>query len=103
MEFITPPNHFGFQAKKIYGTPIKGTLTNCSIAYIEPQGGGPKPEHKHSHNHFFILTEGEATIYEDEKKIIVRKEEAVYINGQKIHTILNESNQELKMIGITIE
>lgn len=51
MEFITPPNHFGFQAKKI----------------------------------------------------IVKKEEAVYINGQKLHTILNENNQELKMIGITIE
>lgn len=103
MEFITPPNHFGFHAKKIYGTPIEGTLMDCAIAYIDPAGGGPVPMHHHAHNHFFIVTEGEATIYENDHKTIVKKEEAIYVKGENLHTIRNESNQLLKMIGITIQ
>jgi len=103
MEFFTPPNHFGFHAKKIYGIPIEGSLIDCSIAYIEPAGGGPKPMHRHVHNHFFIVTEGEATIYENEQKTIVKKEEAIYVKGENLHTIHNESDQPLKMIGITIK
>jgi mannose-6-phosphate isomerase-like protein (cupin superfamily) len=101
-DFITPPNHFGFLAKKIYGTPIDGCITDCSVAYIAPNGGGPKPSHSHPHHHFFIVTEGEATVYIKKEKILVSKDEAIFVNGQLEHSIWNETNSELKMIGITI-
>ena len=103
MEFITPPNHYRFRAKKIFGTPITGTLTDCSIALIEPNGGGPKPMHQHPHDHFFIVINGEATIYEGETKTLVKADEAIYVKGDVMHSIWNESDAPLKMIGITIK
>lgn len=103
MEFITPPNHFGFKAKKIYGNPIEGTIRDCAIAYVEPNGGGPKPAHAHPHSHFFIILEGTATIYMDNKRTEVEKDEAIHIDGGIMHSIMNESDVELKMIGITID
>jgi mannose-6-phosphate isomerase-like protein (cupin superfamily) len=101
-EFITPPNHFGFQAKKIYGNPIEGCITDCSVAYIAPNGGGPRPSHVHPHHHFFIVTEGEATIYIAQDIFHVKKDEAIFVNGNLQHSIWNEKTTELKMIGITI-
>ena len=100
-EFITPPNHFGFKAKKITGK-IKGKITNCSIAYIEPQGGGPKPSHTHLHAHFFIVIEGTATIKMNEKKIKLDINESILVPGVEDHSIWNETDKPLKMLGITI-
>lgn len=102
-EFITPPNHYGFKAKKIYGTPIEGCVEDCAVAYIEPNGGGPKPSHSHPHGHLFIVTDGEATIYIGEDIFHVKTDEAIFIEGNKVHTIMNESTFVLKMIGITIK
>lgn len=89
-------------AKKIYGTPIDGCITDCSVAYITPGGGGPKPSHSHPHHHFFIVTDGEATVYTGKEKFIVKKDEAIFVDGQQEHSIWNETHSELKMIGITI-
>ena len=100
--FIVPPNHFGFKAKKINGE-INGTISDCSIAYIEPNGGGPEPSHTHLHDHFFIVTEGIATIKMGEKKVLVKKDESILVSGSIIHSIWNETDETLTMIGITIQ
>ncbi|WP_212904780.1 cupin domain-containing protein [Clostridium polyendosporum] len=100
--FITPPNHFGFKAKKIT-EEIKGKISDCSIAYIESQGGGPEPSHTHVHDHFFVVIEGIATIKMGEKKITVNVDESIIVPGLIIHSIWNETDKPLKMIGITIQ
>jgi mannose-6-phosphate isomerase-like protein (cupin superfamily) len=100
--FITPPKHFGFKAKKLNGE-IKGKISDCSIAYIEPHGGGPEPSHTHTHDHFFIVTEGMATIKMGEEKAIVNTDESILVPGCLIHSIWNETNKPLKMIGMTIK
>ena len=102
-EYITPPNHFGFKAKKVWGESIKGELLDCAIAHIEPLGGGPKPMHQHpDHSHLFIVTEGVATIYQDGQKVMVKQEEAIYVDGSTLHSIWNEGDSRLTMLGITI-
>jgi mannose-6-phosphate isomerase-like protein (cupin superfamily) len=100
--FITPPNHFRFKAKQLT-QEIKGIISDCSIAYIEPQGGGPKPSHTHVHDHFFIVIEGIATIKMGEKKVTVNTDESIIVPGSVIHSIWNETDKSLKMIGITIQ
>ncbi len=39
-EFITPPNHKGFSAKKLFDE--NGKIKWGAIAYIEKGGGGPE-------------------------------------------------------------
>jgi mannose-6-phosphate isomerase-like protein (cupin superfamily) len=92
-EYITPPNHFGFKAKKVWGESIKGELLDCAIAHIEQH-----PDH----SHLFIVTEGVATIYQDGQKITVKQEEAIYVDGSTLHSIWNEGDSRLTMLGITI-
>ena len=101
-EFITPPNHFGFKAKELM-KEIKGKISDCSIAYIEPQGGGPKPSHAHLHDHLFIVIEGTATIRIEEEKVNVGIDESIIVPGLKVHSIWNETDKPLKMIGMTIQ
>ena len=101
-EFITPPDHFGFKAKKI-SKEINGFISDCAVAYIEPQGGGPVPCHTHPHNHFFIVVEGCATIQMGTDRINVNEDESILLPGSTIHSIWNESDKPLKMIGITIQ
>jgi mannose-6-phosphate isomerase-like protein (cupin superfamily) len=74
--FITPPNHFGFNAKKVTGE-IKGKITGCSIAYIEPGGGGPVPSHTHAHDHLFIVIEGTTTIKINADKVCINRKEII--------------------------
>lgn len=42
-EFITPPNHKGFSAKKLFDE--NGKIKWGAIAYIEKGGGGPEGNH----------------------------------------------------------
>lgn len=100
-EFIVPLNHFGFKAKKI-AEEIKGNISDCSIAYIEPEGGGPEPSHTHPHDHFFIVVEGTATIRIGDQKVNVGMDESILVPGSKVHSIWNETKKPLKMIGMTI-
>ena len=100
--FITPPNHFGFKAKQLMGE-IKGTITDCSMAYIEPEGGGPKPSHTHGHDHFFIIIDGIATIKMGDKKVTVKKDESIIVHGSVVHSIWNETDKPLKMLVMTIQ
>ena len=42
--FVTPPGHINFLAKNLFGNC--GEIINGSIAYLEPNGGGPVQLHK---------------------------------------------------------
>lgn len=99
---FVPSNHIGFIAKKLF-EGISGTILDCSIAYIEPRGGGPDPSHTHHHDHLFVVVEGCATIKIGEDKIIVNLDESVIVPGSVVHSIWNESEKPLKMIGINIQ
>lgn len=99
---FTIPNHIGFKAKKLIGE-IKGTVTNCSIAYIEPKGGGPEPSHTHEYDHFFIVIEGVVTIIMGDKKVTLSTDESILVPGSIVHSTWNETDRPLKMIGMTIQ
>lgn len=100
-EFMVPPHHTGFKAKKLYGE-VPGCIADCAVAYIEPRGGGPSPSHTHAHDHFFIVVEGCATIQIDQDRIQLKSEECLLVPGAIIHSIWNETDLPLKMIGMTI-
>ena len=58
--FIIPPNHKNFLAKKLFADV--GEIIDGSIAYMEKDGGGSTEFHTHAHNHLFIVVKGEAKI-----------------------------------------
>ncbi|MBP5221208.1 MAG: GNAT family N-acetyltransferase, partial [Bacteroidaceae bacterium] len=99
-DFITPPNHINFRAKRLFGE--MGRIADGAIAYIDLDGGGPAEPHTHSHNHLFIVTEGEAKILLGDKEIIVKKDEAFLVEGKIPHSVWNNSDGMTKMIGITV-
>lgn len=84
-EFITPPNHENFKAKRLFDSI--GEIIDWSIAYVDLNGGGPKEKHTHEHNHLFIVTQGEAKIFLDDEEIIVKKRRIVF--GWWNHTPLS--------------
>ena len=68
-EFITPPKHINFKAKKLFGAV--GEIIDGSIAYVDLNGGGPEQQHTHEHNHLFIVVKGEAKVLLGEEEIII--------------------------------
>lgn len=38
-----------------------------------------------------------------EKRVLVKKDESILVSGSIIHSIWNETDKPLKMIGITIQ
>ncbi|MSA02789.1 hypothetical protein GKG47_15230 [Lactonifactor sp. BIOML-A3] len=46
-EFITPPNHVNFKAKRLFGE--MGQIIDGSVAYVDLNGGGPIQRHTHEH------------------------------------------------------
>jgi len=99
--FITPPNHVRFLAKKLFGNI--GEIIDGSIAYLEKQGGGPLENHTHEHNHLFIVTEGEAKIILGEEVIIVKENESYLVDGQIPHSVWNNTENKTVMIGISVK
>lgn len=100
-DFITPPNHVNFLAKKLFGET--GEIIDGSIAYLQPNGGGPAELHTHEHNHLFIVTKGEAKILLDDKEIIVKKDESFLVKGSIPHSVWNNTDDETVMIGISVK
>ena len=92
--FITPPNHINFKAKKLFGA--MGTIIDGSIAYVDLNGGGPTEQHTHEHNHLFIVTQGEA-------KIKLADSEAFLVEGNIPHSVWNNLESETIMIGISVK
>lgn len=99
-DFITPPNHINFKAKKLFENC--GEIVDGSIAYITVGGGGPTEKHTHQHNHLFIVVQGEAKILLDQETVIVKKNESFLVNGMIPHSVWSNSDDETVMIGITV-
>ena len=100
-EFMTPPKHVNFKAKKLFGE--MGRIIDGAIAYVDLNGGGPTELHTHEHNHLFIVTKGEAKIILGEEEIIVKKDEAFLVDGKIPHAVWNNQEEETVMIGISVE
>lgn len=100
-DFITPPNHVNFLAKKLFGNV--GEIIDGSIAYLEKQGGGPLENHTHEHDHLFIVVEGEAKIILREEIIIIKENESFLVNGEIPHSVWNNIDHKTVMMGISIK
>ena len=99
-EFMTPPQHVRFRAKKLFGE--MGHIVDGAVAYIDVHGGGPTEPHTHEHDHLFIVTEGEARIRLGEREVIVGKDESFLVEGRIPHSVWNNADGVTKMIGITV-
>lgn len=99
-DFMTPPKHINFQAKKLFGE--NGQIIDGSIAYIGANGGGPDMPHIHAHDHLFIVTAGEAKILLENEEIIVKQNESYLVKGSIPHSVWNNTDSELVMIGINV-
>lgn len=100
-EFVTPPEHINFKAKKLFGKA--GSIIDGAIAYIDFNGGGPTKQHTHEHNHLFIVTKGEAKIKLANNEVIVKKDEAFLVDGNIPHSVWNNISGETVMIGISVQ
>lgn len=100
-DFITPPDHVNFIAKKLFGNC--GEILNGSIAYLKQGGGGPVDMHTHANDHLFIVISGEAKVVLENETKIIRKNEAFTVMGNIPHSIWNNIDGETIMIGITIK
>lgn len=100
-DFMIPPNHVNFLAKKLFGAA--GEIIDGSVAYLQPNGGGPSEQHTHDHNHLFIVTKGEAKIFLGDKEIIVKKDESFLVHGTIPHSVWNNTDGETIMIGISVK
>ena len=76
-DFMTPPNHEKFLAKKLFNE--NGKIQWGAIAYIEKDGGGPAGNHTHSDNHIFIVVEGEVRVIMGNETVIVKKNESCFV------------------------
>lgn len=100
-EFVTPPNHINFLAKKLFANV--GEIIDGSIAYLEKDGGGPIELHTHEHSHLFIVTQGKAKVVLDDKTVIFKKNESFLVDGRIPHSIWNNTDEETVMIGISVK
>jgi len=100
-DFITPPNHVNFNAKKLFEN--LGEIIDGSIAYLESQGGGPVELHTHEHNHLFIVTKGQAKIILGDKEMTLNKDESFLVDGKIPHSIWNNIESTTVMIGISVK
>lgn len=100
-EFITPPNHIGFVAKKLYAENRQ--FVDVAVARLSKNGGGPTELHTHEHDHLFIVTKGEAKILLGDKELIVKKDESFLVKGEIPHSVWNNIDDESEMIGITLK
>ena len=100
-DFITPPNHSSFLAKKLFAG--MGEIIDGSIAYLDKDGGGPAEPHTHEHNHLFIVVKGEAKIIIGNETAIVRENDSYLVKGSIPHSVWNNLSETTVMIGISVE
>ena len=99
--FITPPNHVNFKAKKLFAD--LGEIIDGSVAYIDLNGGGPTEKHTHEHNHLFIVTQGEAKVLLGDEEVIIHKDESFLVEGKIPHSVWNNIDGQTVMIGISVK
>lgn len=100
--FATPAAHVGLAAKRLFGRE-DGCIKDGAVAYIEPGGGGPTVQHTHGHDHLFIVVKGEATIRLGERVVKVGENESFRVEGSVPHSVWNETDETVVMVGITVE
>ena len=100
-EFITPPNHVNFLAKKLFAN--SGEIIDSSIAYLEANGGGSTELHTHEHNHLFIVVKGEAKINFSDRHVIIHENESHLVQGTMPHSVWNNLQETTIMIGISVK
>ena len=100
-EFITPPNHIHFLAKKLFADC--GEIIDGSIAYLEKGGGGPTVLHTHEHNHLFIVTSGQARIELGGEVKILNANESFLVKGSIPHSVWNNIDGTTVMVGISVK
>lgn len=100
-EFMTPPNHSNFLAKKLFGEA--GKIKWGAIAYLSKNGGGPSGNHTHEDNHLFIVAEGEAKIIVGDKTVVVKKNESFFVDGMIPHSIWNNIDGTTVVVKISTE
>ncbi|MDR0609402.1 MAG: cupin domain-containing protein [Planctomycetaceae bacterium] len=98
-DFVTPPNHVNFLAKKLFAN--MGEIIDGSIAYLDRNGGGPSELHTHEHNHLFIVVKGEAKILLGNENIIVRENESYLVKGSVPHSVWNNISETTVMAGLS--
>ena len=86
-EFIHPQGYVNFRAKKLFG--MSGKILSGIIAYIDEDGGGPRPEHIHEYGHIYMLIQGGIEINVNNEKIRIRKNETFFVNGTVPHSVRN--------------
>lgn len=99
-DFITPPNHVNFLAKKLFQN-IDEKIVDGSIAYLQKDGGGPEKPHTHEHNHLFIVIKGEAKLIVDNDIVILKENESYLVPGKRMHAVWNNIRGETIMVGIS--
>lgn len=100
---ICPPDHIGFLAGRIYGEgDQKGSVTDISIAEIEPGGGGPQTLHTHPHDHLFIVDEGQVTVRFSDEEVTLNAGEQFRVQGSRLHSMWNCAERPARVVGINI-
>ena len=87
-EFITPPGHSGFLAKKLFEKG--GQIQWGAVAHIEPQGGGPAGGHTHSEDHLFLVIQ-----------VQVGENQAFFVDGSIPHSIWNFTGETITVVQIS--
>lgn len=100
-DFITPPNHINFLAKKLFGNC--GEIIDGSIAYLDINGGGPVELHTHAHSHLFILISGQAKIKMGEQERVLNPNESCIVDGNIPHSVWNNIDSTTIMVGISLK
>ena len=98
----TPKNHINFKALKL-SSNIDNEIMDCAIAFIEPNGGGPLPDHTHSHDHLFTVISGEIEIRLEGEKIRLNNGMSLRVPGNKLHSVWNISTEIAKVSGISLK
>jgi len=99
-DFVTPPNHIHFLAKKLFGEC--GNIIDGSIAYLEPNGGGPIELHTHEHSHLFIVVDGQIRIQLENSVKIVNANESFLVDGKIPHSVWNNQEAICIVVGISV-
>ena len=100
-ELFSPPAHRLFKVKRL-GKQVDPVIHDCEIAYIEPTGGGPEPDHAHEHDHLIVVISGTATLRMAGKERMLGANESIRVPGGIPHSIWNTSDSPVKVLGLSV-
>ena len=98
---ITPPNHSKFKALPL-AKDIDTEIIDCALAFIEPGGGGPSPDHTHPHDHLFTVVSGEVQVHINGQRHLITSGCSLRVPGSKLHSVWNCGSQPAKVIGTSL-